>query len=50
MQNNNNGSFVPAIIYNNIDINQSQNFSDNKGKAGIHAPRKSLVKFTSVVP
>jgi len=34
--NNNNGSFVPAIIYNNVDINKSEILSDNKGKTGIY--------------
>lgn len=34
--NNNNGSFVPAIIYNNADIDKSIILSDNKDKSGIY--------------
>lgn len=34
--NNNNGSFIPAIIYNNVDNNKSKILSDNKGRAAIY--------------
>jgi group I intron endonuclease len=37
MQNNNsNGSFVPAIIYNNADTDKLMILTDNKGKAGVY--------------
>jgi group I intron endonuclease len=36
MEANNNGSFVPAILYNNADINKLQILKDNKDKAGIY--------------
>jgi group I intron endonuclease len=34
--NNNNGSFVPVIIYNNADIDKLQILKDNKGRTGIY--------------
>jgi hypothetical protein len=34
--NNNNGSFVPVIIYDNADINKLQIISENSSKAGIY--------------
>lgn len=39
MQNNNNflnGSFIPVIIYNNVEIDKARILSDLKGKAGIY--------------
>lgn len=33
---NNNRSFVPVIVYNNVDIHKSKILKDNKGKAGIY--------------
>lgn len=34
--NNNNGSFMPVIIYDNADIDKLQILSSNKGKTGIY--------------
>lgn len=34
--NNNNGSFIPAIIYNNVETEKLQILKDNKSKAGIY--------------
>src|SRR5579871_1895322 len=39
MQNNNltnNNSFIPVIVYNNVDTDKLKILSDNKGKAGIY--------------
>src|SRR5579871_3709479 len=39
MQNNNltnNNSFIPVIVYNNVDTDKVKILSDNKGKAGIY--------------
>lgn len=33
---NNNVSFTPVIIYNNVDTDKSIILSNNKGKAGIY--------------
>jgi group I intron endonuclease len=34
--NNNKRSFVPVIVYNNVDINKSQILLDNKSKTGVY--------------
>jgi group I intron endonuclease len=34
--NNNNGSFVPAIIYDNADTDKLRIFIDNKNRAGVY--------------
>jgi group I intron endonuclease len=36
INNNNNGSFVPVILYNNADINKLLILKDNKDKTGIY--------------
>lgn len=33
---NNNGSFVPIIIYNNGDVDKAKILKENFGKAGIY--------------
>lgn len=46
--NNNNGSFVPVVIYNNLDSEKLQILKDNKWRTGIYLWRTGIYLWTHV--